>query len=114
MNRILELRQNRAALIEQAGAVLKVAADEKRALTPEENQKYESIHAEAEKVRKTIEAEERQAAASKALDEVRQERQERTGVDKDQQRETNVRAISSYLLNGTVAEEFRNIMQPAS
>jgi HK97 family phage major capsid protein len=114
MNRILELRQNRAALIDQAGAVLKVAADEKRALTSEEDAKYNKIFADAEAVRKTIEAEERQAAALKAVDEVRSARQERTGISVDQQREQNCQILRNYLLHNSVASEHRALMQPGT
>lgn len=114
MNRILELRQNRAALIDQAGAVLKVAADEKRALTTEENESYEKMYADADQIRKTIEAEERQAAALKAVDQVREERKEITGVGKDEQRAINTRAVASYLLSGSVSDEFRSLMLPGS
>jgi HK97 family phage major capsid protein len=114
MNRILELRQNRAALIEQAGALLTVAANEKRALTVEETEKYNRLHADAEAVRKTIEAEEHQASAVSSIENVRREHQDRTGVDVDQQRDMNRRAIASYLLTGTVSDEFRAIMLPGS
>jgi HK97 family phage major capsid protein len=114
MNRILELRQNRAALIDQAGAILKAAADEKRALSAEENEQYDRLFADADQIRKTIEAEERQAAALQAIEEVREQRYEATGTTCDQQREQNIAAIRGYLLNNTISPEHRDLLLPGS
>lgn len=115
MNRILELRQERAALIDQAAQVLKVAADEKRTLTNEEDEKYNKIFADAEARRKTIEAEERQVELNRQLTESREKAAaEKRGGSADQEREQRASAIRNYLLNNAVAEEHRSILLPGS
>jgi len=113
-NRALELRQERAALIDQAGQILSKAADEKRSLTSEEDQKYQAIFADAEAKRRTFEVEERHAAAVAALGATRLEGKERTGASVDQQQEAASVAIRNYMCSGIVAQEHAHLMHPAS
>lgn len=67
MDKILEMRQKRAALVKQAREILDKAEAEKRDLTAEENQQYEAIMAEVDTLGKQIEREERQQKLEKEL-----------------------------------------------
>ncbi len=60
MDKITELRQKRAALVKQARELLDRVDAETRALTAEENQQYEAIMADVDKLGSQIEREERQ------------------------------------------------------
>lgn len=62
MNRILELQQQKTALIDQAGAFLETARKEKRALTEDERKQFEAKSAEAAELVATIDVEQRFAA----------------------------------------------------
>ena len=57
--KIVELKQERAALVKDARAILDQAETEKRDLTAEENEKYEKIMADVDSRGKAIEREER-------------------------------------------------------
>jgi HK97 family phage major capsid protein len=117
MNQALELRQQRAALIDQAGQVIKAAGDQKRAMTPEEEQKYDRIFADASALRSTIEKMEAHDGIAKELEESRAKAAaNNNGKDKspDLERERRVQAIRGFLLTGNVPAEFRDMMQPAS
>ena len=61
MPNALELRQKRAALVAEARAILEAAEKENRDLTAEENEKYDRIMADVDKLAKDIEREERVA-----------------------------------------------------
>lgn len=67
MDKILEMRQKRAALIQQAREILDKAEEEKRDLTAEEEQQYERIMADVDKLAKDIEREERQLELEREL-----------------------------------------------
>lgn len=67
MDKILEMRQKRAALVKQARDLLDKAEAEKRGLTAEEEQQYSKIMDDVEELRKAIEREERQQALEKEL-----------------------------------------------
>ncbi|AEE98033.1 phage major capsid protein [Mahella australiensis] len=67
MDKILEIRQKRAALVKQAREILDAAEAEKRDLTGEEEQKYEAIMADVDKIAKDIEREERMSAIEAEL-----------------------------------------------
>lgn len=68
MDKILEMKQKRAALVKQAREILDKAEEEKRDLTTEEEQRYENIMADVDKLGKQIEREERMLALEKDLD----------------------------------------------
>lgn len=112
MNRVLELRQQRAALIEQAGNVLKVAADEKRAMTSEEDAKYNKIFDDAQALQKTIEAEERQANILATLNDARDQRKQETGEDPEQRRVAFVNMLRVGAAD--MAPEQRSLLTPAN
>lgn len=114
MNRILELKQKRAALIDQAGQILVKAANEKRALTAEEDAQYNTIFADAEAHGATAAAEERQAAVNAQLEETRLRTAAAAGTGADQVREARSAAIRSYLLTNAVAAEHRSILRPGN
>ncbi|MBO8158835.1 phage major capsid protein [Thermosyntropha sp.] len=59
MDKILEMRQKRAALVAQARQLLDKAEEEKRGLTAEEEQMYDRIMSDVDKLGKDIEREER-------------------------------------------------------
>ncbi len=70
MSKILEMKQKRAALVKQAREILDRADEEKRDLTAEEEQQYENIMSEVDKLGKAIEREERLAESTKLLEEI--------------------------------------------
>jgi len=67
MNKTLEMRQKRAALVKQARELLDKTEEEKRCLTAEEEQQYDRVMADVDKLAKDIEREERQQALEKEL-----------------------------------------------
>lgn len=67
MDKIMEMRQKRAALVKQAREILDKAEEEKRDLTAEEEQQYERIMEEVDSLGKKIEREERQLELEKQL-----------------------------------------------
>lgn len=85
MNRILELKQKRAASLAAAAAVLEPARAASRALTPEESVSYDRAFGEANAFRTTIEAEERQATIDADIEEQRTRREDlaHQGIDPD-------------------------------
>lgn len=97
MDKILEMRQKRAALVKQARDLLDKASEEKRALTAEEEQQYEKIMADVDTLGKQIEKEERQQAIEKELAQsqgIVAGRQDQTGDDTEQR--DNPRATQEY------------------
>lgn len=67
MDKVLEMRQKRAALVKQAREILDRAEAEKRNLTAEEEQQYNRIMEEVDRLGKAIEREERQQALEREL-----------------------------------------------
>ncbi len=67
MDKVLKLRQERAALVKEARDILDKAENEKRDLTTEEDERYKRIMAEVDKRGKDIEREERVAALETEL-----------------------------------------------
>jgi HK97 family phage major capsid protein len=67
MDKILEMRQKRAALVKQAREILDRAEAEKRDLLAEEEQQYNNIMDEVDRLGKAIEREERQQALEREL-----------------------------------------------
>lgn len=114
MNRILELKQQRAALIDQAGQITALAASEKRAMTAEETAKWEAIFADAQALGRTADAEERQAALNAEIQANREQRAGNAGNSVDQIREQRASAIRHYLAHGVVLDEHRSILQPGN
>lgn len=67
MDKILKLKQKRAALVKQAREILDKVEAEKRDITGEEEQKYDAIMVDVDKLAKDIEREERTAALENEL-----------------------------------------------
>ncbi|GAB4274642.1 phage major capsid protein [Thermincola ferriacetica] len=67
MEKVLEMRQKRAALVKQARDIVDLAEKENRGLTADEEQQYERIMADVDKLAKDIEREERLAQLEKEL-----------------------------------------------
>jgi len=67
MDKILEMRQKRVALIKQARDLVDRAEAEKRGMTAEEEQQYSKIMNDVEELRKAIEREERLQALEREL-----------------------------------------------
>lgn len=61
-DRIMEMRNQRAALVVEARAVIDKAAEEKRDMSAEDKQKYDKILDDARQLKENIEREERQLA----------------------------------------------------
>jgi len=98
MDKILEMRQQRANLIEQARQLLDRAEEENRDLTAEEEQQYDRIMEDVDKLAKKIEREERQLELEKSLetiDDTRAARRDQPGEGAEQ-RAQNPRATEEY------------------
>lgn len=67
MDKILEMRQKRAALVQQAREILNKAEAEKRDLTAEEQQQWDRMMADVDAMGAQIEREERQQALERQL-----------------------------------------------
>lgn len=114
MNAVLELRQQRAALNDQGNAILKAALDNKRALTGEEQEKYDKIFADMTALRKTIETAETQEGINAELNASRERTAAEKKIGPDQERDRRVNAVRSFLRDGVVAQEFADLMFPAN
>lgn len=64
MNRTLQLQQDKAKLIDGAGAILKAAQDEKRSMTVEEQASFDKFEADIKALNSTMDTEQRFAALS--------------------------------------------------
>ncbi len=67
MDKIIELRQQRAAVIEEARTILDKAESENRDLTPEENQKYEALLTQGEGIANRLRRAENQGDVERVL-----------------------------------------------
>jgi len=70
MDKILEMKQKRADIIKQARALLDKAEGEKRSLSEDEEKQYNDLIAQAERMQKDIEREERLLEMERQLGEV--------------------------------------------
>lgn len=68
MNKLKELRQNKAKLIKECRAMLDKADEEKRALNEKEQTDYDTKQTEIDSIKKSIETEERQLDLEKDMD----------------------------------------------
>jgi HK97 family phage major capsid protein len=99
MDKILEMRQKRAALVQQAREILDKAEAEKRELLADEEQQYSRIMDDVDKLRKAIEREERQQAEEREL----AQSQGTTAARKDQPGE----GAQRHTVNPRGNEEYR-------
>ena len=115
MPTVRELRQNRAKLVADAGAILTEASKANRSLTPEEDKRFSDLHAEADKIKVDIDRQERQQDAEAAIAQRSVERAEREGKSADEVRESDETyraAFNAYLRGGMVnlSDEHRQLI----
>lgn len=96
MANTLELRQKRAALVAEARTILDAAEKENRDLTAEENEKYDRIMAEVDKLARDIEREERLANIERELDQIQRPIAARKEQPGDGQEQRAARATDEY------------------
>lgn len=104
--KVMEMRNSRAALVAEARTVLDAAEAEKRELSAEERQKYETIVDDANKLKESIEREERQIALESEV----REFAGKPGAPAMQEtpEERTSKAFRKYLLTG-VEKEYRDL-----
>ena len=106
---LTELRQKKGELANQADEILKHCADERRMdLRPDENEKFDKLHAEIESLSGTITRMEKQQAALASLDES-QGRRSQPNSSTSETRGSGYR-FSSQLTNRDRAEALRTWM----
>lgn len=110
MNRVIELKQKRAAVGEQAKLLNKKAQDEKRNLTAEEQTQFDTLFDEMQGYTRQISNIEREAQVDSAIDEVRSQRRAAGGPDAEQ---SNV-AFKRFLQFGaqSLSPEQRGFLEP--
>lgn len=110
MNEILELRQQRAKLLTDCKTIVTSAAEAKRAMTDEENKKYERMFKDANGLGDTIAKAEQIANVDYALKEVRAIETDNSGKSADEQ----VEAFNTFLRFGmsAVPQEKRALLIP--
>lgn len=99
MFRAKELREKRAKLHEDAKAILKAAADEKRDLSAEEGAKVDAIYGDVDKLKTEIDREERAMAEEKVLTESLGRRSESKIIVDD--KPSADLALRAWLLSGS-------------
>jgi HK97 family phage major capsid protein len=112
--KIAEMKQERAAKIEEGRKVLDVAETEKRALTGDENAKYDAIFSEVCELTSTIERVEKQVEAERSIAESAAKTAEINGGEPNNTEERQallIEAARSFLmgerLDPRVADEWR-------
>ena len=107
MDKILEMRQKRAAIVKQARDILDSAEAEKRELTTEEEEQYKKIMTDVEELRKKIEREEQLQTLENELAQSQETiagGKEPIGDDDQvEQQEKEVRAAFNKFLRGGIA-----------
>jgi len=97
MDKILEMRRQRAKLIEDARDILDKAEQEKRSLTAEEEQQYDRIMADVDELAKKIQREERMLELEKELDSsLNQVKRMDPKEEPGEKRNRNLRATAEY------------------
>lgn len=105
----LKKRQERAALIVQAREVVQRAETEKRALTSEEDARYNQIMADVDSLRVAIDREERLAALEAEMATSQGTQAAGRGNDPDPENKEVRAAFQKYLKTGVVAPELRTL-----
>lgn len=121
--KLKELREKRGKLIADMRALLDIANTEKRDLTEEEQQNYDTMYTEQEKLGKQVETEERQqeldrqAAERKLETEKKEKKTGKTGTEEETTQDKIMSSFRSYLKSGVIdgagAEEFRALQADA-
>lgn len=112
---VMELRQKRHAIAEEARGILKQAGDEGRALSQDEQVKWDRMMADVDSLRSTIEAMEKQASVDAELN-VRMEVQARQAASASPMEATEAQksaAFRSWILNGNegLSAEHRAVLK---
>ena len=76
LNESKKLREERASIVSDAGEIIKKAKEENRDLTVEEQEKFDKIHADADKIKVRYEALERQHDAEIETQAVNEEKRQ--------------------------------------
>jgi len=122
MNRLLELKQQRAVVIDRAKALNQKAADEKRTLTSDEATSFETMWTEIRGFNATIDALDKEGQMDAAISRTRERHQEqeqrdiRDGKKKPQDSEERRRAFHLWLRGGMeiVPNELRKELTPGN
>jgi HK97 family phage major capsid protein len=115
--RIIEMRQERAKLVKEAREILDLQEVEKRDLSAEEEQRYDRLMEEVDKLGTSIEREERQAALEAGLEDNPPSQREKgpwptddKGKMEDRASEAYMSAFQRFVTSGTnalTADEYR-------
>jgi HK97 family phage major capsid protein len=96
MKKVLDMKQKRAALVQQAREILDKAEAEKRDLTAEEEEQYDRIMADVDRLGKDIEREERLAALESDLEKRDKDPIRQVPQAEDEKRDKPLRATEEY------------------
>lgn len=108
MNQLLTLKQNRAALIQKMGEITTKCASEGRAMSADENTKWEAMFADEANIRKTIEAVERTDALQRESEQSQEQRSREQRENPESPEVRYSKAFEQYLRRGL------NDMEPES
>lgn len=115
MNRILELKQQRAAAVKAAADILEKAKNEKRATNAEENAQYDAAMLNAQNLRSTIDREVQQMEVEREIGIQRDEQRQRTGDSVDKQVATANSAFLQWMRKPErMSSEERALMVPGN
>ena len=95
--RIIEMRQERAKLVKEAREILDLQEVEKRDLSAEEEQRYDRLMEEVDKLGTNIEREERQAALEAGLEDNPPSQREKGPWPTDDKGKMEDRASEAYV-----------------
>jgi HK97 family phage major capsid protein len=107
MEKVLELKQKRARLVKEARELLDVQETEKRDLTAEENERYNRIDNEIDKLNVQIEREAKLIEEERKNGEKEAEELEKRQKDKDEKRTLDQVLNDRSILNIRNTEEYR-------
>ena len=118
LNESKKLREERASIVSDAGEIIKKAKEENRDLTVEEQEKFDKIHADADKIKVRYEALERQHDAEIETQAVNEEKrqavlQEQASVDPEKEEKMEDETFRAWLAGGIAGlnAEQRSFMQ---
>jgi HK97 family phage major capsid protein len=114
MSKALELRQKRAALIEQIGVLAALAGKEGRAFNADEKTKFETMTADEKALRETIENIETAEGLQRGIDESKEREARARGTQAPGSAVPSYEdAFNSYLRNGTqeMNAEYRSVLR---
>lgn len=115
MNRVLELKQKRGEVAQQAKDLIKLAQDQQRAMTTEESDKYDALLKDVVGFTRTLDAMTRETELDKALEDVKGAARERRGAGQGDEAKAEEReAFKEWLRGGEqfVDPERRSLLKP--